>query len=75
MDPISTFLEYGAVALIYLVVGFAWYIIYKVNKRIEEIEKKDIESAGKFELIENQLETINTNVQKILDYFMAKGMQ
>lgn len=75
MNPIVIFLEYGALYLLYLIVGFVWYIIYKLSKRIEEVEKKNIEADGKFDVIENQLKNISANVQKILDHFMEKGMK
>jgi hypothetical protein len=75
MDPVRIFFEYGALALLYFIVGFVWYIIYKLSKRIEEVEKKNIEADGKFDVIENQLKNIGDNVQKILDHFMEKGMK
>lgn len=55
--------------------------LVRVFEKIDQIEKKDVKSDGRFDVIDNKLENLQTNmtligtdVKTILNRFVSKGM-
>ncbi len=45
-----------------------------VFTRLEILEKKDVGDDGRFDKIDDKLEAIGSNVTKLVDHFVSKGM-
>ncbi len=86
LDAIELALQYGPIGGLGLIIVLLIIMHEKKDGRIvknlkknfdkiEALEKKDIESDGRFDNIDDKLDSLTTGVNKIIDHFVAEGMK